>query len=137
MHLGLEIEERLKRAGGLLEHGSPGVCQPILRQISDRQGRRSDDPAGVRLVKSGEHFEERGLAGAVRSAETDTIPVADLPGDAIEQYAIAKRLGELRKLNQSNRRNALCGGNSERLGGGGKQTRARGTAFSSSPPRRD
>ncbi len=51
--------------------------------------------AGVRLVEAGEHLEQRGLAGAVRPAQADTVAVADLPGDVIEQGAVAEGLGEV------------------------------------------
>ena len=68
--------------------------QAVLRQVADGQVGRLDDAAGVRLVEPGQHLEQRRLAGAVRPAQADTIAVADLPGDVVEQRAVAEGLGE-------------------------------------------
>src|SRR6185503_7455998 len=62
------------------------VCQPVLREIADRQIRRLDDAALVGFVDAGEHLEERGLAGAVGAAEA---------------HAIAERLAEVGKLDHA------------------------------------
>ena len=71
---------------------------------------------------AGQHLEQRRLAGAVRAAQADAIAVADLPGDVIEQRAVAEGLGEFGKLNHaagapraSGRRSSTCG-IAERLG---------------------
>ena len=53
------------------------------------------------LVGAGQHLEQRRLAGAVRSAQSDTIPVTDLPGDAIEERAVSEGLGEFAELNHA------------------------------------
>ena len=52
VHLGLDVEQRLEGAAGFLEHGAAGVRQAVLREVADRQVRRLDDAAGVRLVES-------------------------------------------------------------------------------------
>jgi hypothetical protein len=53
------------------------------------------------FLEFGQHFEQGRLAGAVGSTEADTIPVADLPGDAIEERAIAEGLGQFAELNHA------------------------------------
>ena len=45
--------------------------ETVLRQVPDGQGRRLDDAAGIWLVEASEHLQQRGLAGAVGSAEAD------------------------------------------------------------------
>ena len=79
----------------------PGVGEAVLRQVADRQVGRLDDAAGVRLVEPGQHLEQRRLAGAVRPAQADAIAVADLPGDVVEQRAVAEGLGEVRELDHA------------------------------------
>src|SRR5688572_20047615 len=98
VHLGLDVEQRLKRRLRLLVHRAAAVSQAILRQVANREIGRLDHAARVRLVEAGEHLEERCLSGAVRTAEAYTIAVANLPGDVVEQGAVAKRFGEFGKL---------------------------------------
>ena len=52
----------------------------------------------VGLVEAREHLEQRGLAGAVRSAQADAIAIADLPGDVLEQGLLAERFRDVLKL---------------------------------------
>src|SRR5581483_8503892 len=75
------------------------VRQPVLRQIADREGRRARDDAAIRLVEPGEHPQQRRLAGAVRTAQSDALTVRDLPRDRVEEHALAEALGEGLKLN--------------------------------------
>ncbi len=79
----------------LLEHRPPRVGQAVLRQVADGQGRRLEDRARVRLVEAGHHAQQRRLARAVRPAEADALAVGDLPGDVVEENAVAERLGEV------------------------------------------
>ena len=44
--------------------------------------------------KPGEHAQQRGLAGAVGTAQPDAVAVADVPGDGVEQHPVAEALGE-------------------------------------------
>ncbi len=76
----------------------PLCDEAVLRQVAERQRVRFLDDAGVGLVEPGEHLEQRGLAGAVRSAQADAIAIADLPGDVLEQGLLAERLGDVLKL---------------------------------------
>src|SRR6185436_4258779 len=101
VHLRLHVEQRLKRAAGLLEHRAPAMREAVLRQVADREIRRLGDDARVGFLEVGQHLEQGGLAGAVRSAQSDTITVPDLPGDAIEERAIAEGLGEFAELNHA------------------------------------
>jgi hypothetical protein len=52
----------------------------------------------VGLVDTGQDAEQGGLSGAVRPAQADPLPIADLPGDMVEQDTVAERLVELREL---------------------------------------
>jgi hypothetical protein len=45
VHLGLHVEERLKRAARFFEDCAARVGQSILRQIADGEIRRSDNAA--------------------------------------------------------------------------------------------
>jgi hypothetical protein len=90
VHLGFHVEQRLERAADFLEHRAATVRQAVLRQVADRQRRRLDDLATVGLVDAGEHLEQRGLAGAVRPAQADTVSVADLPRDVVDERAVAE-----------------------------------------------
>ena len=101
VHLGLDVEQRLKRAAGFLEDRAARVRQPVLRQVADRQVGRLDDRARVRLVEAGEHLQQRGLAGAVRAAQADAVAVRDLPRDVVDQGAVAERFGEVGKLDHA------------------------------------
>ena len=94
VHLGLHREQRAERARSLVEHAAAGVVQPVLRQIADGERGRREDGSRVGLVEARHHLEQRRLAGPVRSAQADPFLVGDLPRDAIEQYAVAERLGE-------------------------------------------
>src|SRR5262245_23088391 len=95
VHFRLDVEERLKGAAGLSKDGPARVGEPILWQVADRQICRSDDRAGIRLVESGKHLEQCRLAGAVRSAQTDTLAVANLPRHVLEQRPVAEGFGEI------------------------------------------
>src|SRR5687768_14674678 len=98
VHLCLDVEERLEGARRFLEHAASRVRQAVLRQVANRQAGGLDDAAGVGFVEPGQHFEQGRLAGAIRPAETDTLSVADLPRDVIEQGAVAERFGEISEL---------------------------------------
>ena len=95
VHLGFDREQRLERARCFFEQGPPGVRQAVLGQVSDRQCGRLEDGARVRLVHAGHHLQQRGLAGTVRTAQPDPFAISDLPGDVVEQNAVAEGFGEL------------------------------------------
>src|SRR4030095_17172186 len=97
----VECGQRLKRPAGLLERRSPAMREAVLWQVADREIRRLGDDARVGFLEVGQHLEQGRLAGAVRSAQSDTIAVADLPGDAIEKRAVAEGLGEFAELNHA------------------------------------
>ena len=114
VHLVPEVEERLKGAAGLLEHGATRMGEAVLREVADRQVRRRDNRARVGFLVSGQHPEQCCLAGAVGAAEADTVAVADLPRHTIEQNPITKRFCEVGKLDQ------LRGGGAEGFSGRGQ-----------------
>ena len=94
----LRVEQRLVGGARLLEHGAARVVQPILREVADGEGGWRDDVAAVGLFQPGEHLEQRGLAGPVGSAQANAVAVTNLPGDVVEQRAIAEGLGKVREL---------------------------------------
>ncbi len=94
VHLGLDCQERRERARRLLEHRVAGVREAVLRQVADGERRGREDGARVGLVEARHHPEEGGLAGAVGAAEAHALTVGDLPGDVVEEGAVAEGLGE-------------------------------------------
>ena len=92
--LGLHVEQRFERHAGFFAQRASAVGEAVLRQVADREPRRLDDCAGVRLVDAREHLKQRGLAGAVGTAQADPLAVVDLPGHRIEQDAVAEGFGE-------------------------------------------
>ena len=95
VHLRLHREQIGEGAARFFEHRLAGVVEAVLRQVADRQRRRLEDRAGVRLVEAGHHLQQRGLAGAVGSAEADALAHRDLPRHMVEQDATAEGLGEV------------------------------------------
>ena len=70
---GRAVRERGPR---LVAQGAARVHEAVLRQVADRQALRLDDPARVGLVEPGQHAQQRGLAGAVRTAQPDPVAQA-------------------------------------------------------------
>ena len=77
--------------------------QAVLRQVADGQRGRLEDRARVGLVEPGHHLQQRGLAGAVRTAQADALAIRDLPRDVVEEDAIAEGLGEVGELDHADR----------------------------------
>jgi hypothetical protein len=69
--------------------------QSILREVADGEQGGLDDTARVWLVEPGQHLEQGRLAGPVRAAEPDAVAITNLPGDVIEEDAIAEGFGEI------------------------------------------
>src|SRR5690606_8546935 len=103
VHLRLQREQGRESLAGLFEDRAAGVLDAVLRQVPDGEIGGTDDRAAVRLLESGEHAPQGRLAGAVRSAEADTLAVVDLPRHVVEQDALAERLGETGKLDHAGR----------------------------------
>ena len=95
VHLGLHRQQLAEGAGRFVEHRAAGVVEAVLRQVADGQRRRLEHGARVGLVEPGHHLEQRRLAGAVRTAQADALAIGDLPGDVVEQNAVAEGLGEI------------------------------------------
>jgi hypothetical protein len=98
VHLGLARQEVGERGRRLVEQRAAAMVEAVLRQVADGQPARRHDLAGVGLVDAGQDPEQGGLPGAVRAAQPDPFAVADLPGDVIEEDAVAEGLVELREL---------------------------------------
>ncbi len=98
VHLGLPRQQVGEGRRRLVEQGPAAVVQAVLRQVADGQPARGDHLAGVGLVDAGQDAQQGGLAGPVRAAQADPLPIADLPGDVVEEDAVAEGLVELREL---------------------------------------
>jgi hypothetical protein len=101
VHLGLDGEELGERARHLFEHGAARMREAVLRKIPDGEGRRFQDGAGVGLVETGHHAQQRRLARAVRSAQSDALAVGDLPRHMVEKHTVAEGLGEFLELDHA------------------------------------
>ncbi len=99
VHFRLHVEQRFERVAGLGKDGAARIGEAVLRQIAHGECGRPYHGAAVGLVEAGQHAQQGGLAGAVRPAQADAIPIADMPGDLVEQDALAEALGERRQLN--------------------------------------
>ncbi len=99
--LGARFEQRTERQRDFIDERASRVFQSVLRQVAHGQPGRLDDQPAVRLVQPGQHAQQRRLAGAVRTGETDAVAGVHLPGDGVEQDALAERLGERGKLDQT------------------------------------
>src|SRR5262245_48524542 len=101
VHFRLDVEERLKRAARLLEHAASRMRETVLRQIADGERCGSNDAARIRLFEASQDLQQRGFASAVRPAQADAVTVVDLPGDVVEQDAVAEGLGEVGELDHA------------------------------------
>src|SRR5688572_12276672 len=72
--------------------------EAVLGEVADGEGGWPDDAAGIGLVEAAEHLQQRRFSGAVGAAQADTISVADLPGDTIEQRPVAEGFRQFGKL---------------------------------------
>ncbi len=95
------VEQGFEGEAGLFEEGPAAVIEAVLGEVSDRQARWLGDLAAVGLVEARQHFEQGGLAGAIRTAQSDTLPIVDLPADRVEEDAVAERLAEGGKLDHA------------------------------------
>jgi hypothetical protein len=102
VHLRLDREQLTERARGLLEQRSAGVAQSVLGQVADRERCRCENRARIDLFEAGHHPQQGGFADAVGAAQTDAFPIVDLPGDVIEENAVAEGFREVLKLNHRN-----------------------------------
>jgi hypothetical protein len=67
----------------------------VLAEVADGHAGIDDHEAVVRLLLSGDHAEEGGLAGAVRADEADLLALLDAHGGVDEQELVAVLLGDV------------------------------------------
>ena len=72
-----------------------GVGADVLFQVAERRERRADDGAVVRLLCPGDEVEERRLAGAVGTDETDDIAFFDRKIRLLEEKPVPKGFGQI------------------------------------------
>src|SRR4029077_16988988 len=93
--LALAQHELVEPAGDFL----PDVLGAVervaaLADIAEMRRLADADSAGVRLVLSGDHAEQGGLARAVRADHADDAARRQLEGEIVDQEAIAEGLGQ-------------------------------------------
>ena len=101
VHLVLHGDQVAEGAAGFVEDASSCVRQAVLRQIADGQRRRLQNRTRIPVVEPRHHSEQRGFAGAVRTAQANPLPVGNLPGDVLEEHTVAERFGEILKLDHA------------------------------------
>ena len=95
VHLGLDVEQGVECAAGLLEYGAALMREAILRQVADGEAGRLGDGS-----ESGSSMPARIFRSVVLPAPlgphnpTDPVARHNLPGDTVEQDAVSERLGE-------------------------------------------
>ena len=94
-----ELRFHLKKMGEdeerLFVGRAVGVGADVLFQVPERGERRPDDGAVVRLLCPGDEVEERRLAGAVGTDETDDISLFDQKVRLFEEEPVAKGFGQV------------------------------------------
>ena len=95
VHLRLQGQQIAKRQRRFVKDRPPGVSEAVLREIADGQSGGLEGGPRVGFLESSHHLQERGLARAVRPTEADALPIRDLPGNVVEEDAIAERLRQL------------------------------------------
>ena len=101
LHLGFEPVETFLHVGELacardhfFDHGSGSGVDEILRQVSELHVARLGDLPLIGFAVANEDLDERGLAGAVATHQSDASTSGEFEGDVAEQLARAIRLGE-------------------------------------------
>ena len=94
-----ELRFHLKKMGEdeerLFVGRAVGVGADVLFEVPERRERRPDDGAVVRLLCPGDEVEERRLAGAVGTDETDDISLFDRKVRLFEEEPVAKGFGQV------------------------------------------
>ena len=98
LHFFFDGIELGKHRHALGENSAAGEGEPVLRKVSGRDAFGARDGAVVEGLASGENFHDGGLAGAIRSDQTDARFWRDQPVGVLEQELVAVALasgGEL------------------------------------------
>ena len=82
----------VKDAEALLEDGSPGQPQPLLRQIADAHAARLLHHPVVERLETRQHLHQRGFAGAVCADQRSLFVAPDQPVGLGKQHARPKAL---------------------------------------------
>ena len=91
-HLPLNGKHVIEGFTGFFEEGAAAMRQALLREIPNGQTAGPRDHACVGLIESGHHAKQCRLAGAVRTAQSDSVARLDLPGRRVEEDVCAERL---------------------------------------------
>src|SRR5690606_28186132 len=78
-----DLGDRLQRAGSRVQLGE------VLREMGEVDGLAAADPAGGGPGLAGEQPQQAGLAGAVHADQADPVAGAELPGEVLQQGALA------------------------------------------------
>ena len=109
LHLFFDGMKIVEHGHALGKDGAAGEGEAILRKVSGRDAFGAGDGAVVERLEPGQDFHHRGLAGAVRSDQTDARLRRNQPVGVLEQELVAIALagaGELDHvyLSKHNRR---------------------------------
>src|SRR3569833_701193 len=95
VHFLLAEQDLLIAAGDLLPHGLAAIQRIAgLIDIAEMHGFADKEGTNNGLLLPGDHAEQRGLAGAVRTDHTDDATGRQLEGEIVDQQPIAKTLVE-------------------------------------------
>src|SRR5947208_14843209 len=109
----------MAHAADLLQEGAGEVkFLRLLGEVADGQVLAPEHGARVRVLASDQDLEEGRLAGAVRTDESELIPLRELEVDIREQEAAAVRLRDALEAHDSRTRGALAKGEAEGARGG-------------------
>src|ERR1700722_10582974 len=81
------------------EYGSSRKREPVLWKIASGGALGHDERTVVEGVDPGQHFHQRGLAGAVRAHQSDAITWRDEPIGIFEEKLMAETFSGARELN--------------------------------------
>src|SRR5437870_4576516 len=104
----------MAHATDLLQEGAGEVeFLRLLGEVADGQVLAPEHGACVRLLASDQDFEEGRLAGAVRTDESELVPLCELEVDVREQEAAGVRLRDALEAHDPRTRGALAEGEAE------------------------
>ena len=90
--LGFDRQQRRQGRAGFGKQRPSAVGQTILGQIAEGRPLGELELATIRLNLTGQHPQQGGFAGAIFTAQADTIARADMPVDAGKDFPAAKIL---------------------------------------------
>src|SRR5438445_5598866 len=114
----------MAHATNLLQEGAREVkLLRLLGKVADGQVLAPEHGTCVRLLASDQDLEEGRLAGAVRTDESELVPLRELEIDVREEEAAAVGLRDALEAHDARTRGALAEREAEGAGGGRRRLR--------------